>query len=196
MPPKDPSILLDMDGILADIWTPWFYQYNNEYNDTLNISQIKDFALDLDSGRLVKPECGKKFFNYLTEDFYRNLRPLEGAISAVHRLADSGYVIKIATALPWNQLDPGVAKSKIAWLNEHLPFIDTKDIHILHYKHYIPADAFVDDWPLQLKNYRKAHPHAVLATIHYPYNTDVDKRDVYLADNWQQIFEHLKCHFG
>lgn len=194
MRPKEPVLLLDMDGILADIWTPWFYRYNNEYNDTLSISLVKDFVLDFD--HLVKPECGKKFFKYLTEDFYRNLLPLEGAISAVHHLAHVGFEIKIATALPWKHLDPGVAKSKVAWLNEHLPFLDTKNIHILHHKHYVPADAFVDDWPLQLKNYRAAHPHAVLATIHYPYNTDVDRRDVYLADNWYQITDHLRSRFG
>jgi len=187
-----------MDATLTDIWTPWFERYNNDYDDDLKLEQIKDFLIDVDSGGLIKPECGEKFFEYLNEDFYLGLEPLPGVKEAVASMHyDHGWHVKIATALPWRFVDPGVAKAKIIWLMKHFKFLKVSDINIITDKEFVPADAFVDDWPFMLSKYRAEHPHAVLAALEFPYNRDVvDPRDVFLAKNWDQILSHFESRLA
>ena len=64
---KAPKILaFDIDGVLADLHTAWLDEYNKDFDDNLTISYITQWEMD----KFVKPECGKKIFNYLKRPLF------------------------------------------------------------------------------------------------------------------------------
>ena len=164
-------ILCDMDGVLVDLMAGWLHAYNRDYNDTLG----KDKILSWELHHYVKPECGQKIYNYLSQpNFFFGLAPLPGALEGLTKLKEAGHDIVICTA-------PGGAESatdKIYWLQKYLPWINIKDVIIAHRKDLVKADILIDDSPINLVSYRDAFPRAVTITFDYPYNqkTVVDFR--------------------
>ena len=48
-------ILIDMDGILADLLGKWLRHYNDDYDDCLTINMVDSWHL----WECVKPECSQ-----------------------------------------------------------------------------------------------------------------------------------------
>ena len=62
------KIGIDLDSTLNNLDKVWLDRYNNDYNDN-----IKEWS-QWDMEKIVKPECGKKIYNYLHEkNFFLNL---------------------------------------------------------------------------------------------------------------------------
>ena len=76
-------LALDIDSVLADLMPVWVERYNIDYNDNLTVKKIKDW----DMSRFVKPECGKKIFDYLNDpNLYDYVNPIENAWEGVNAL--------------------------------------------------------------------------------------------------------------
>ena len=50
------KILVDVDGVCADLHMTWLHRYNTDYDDHLIHSDITRWAIH----EFVKPECGTK----------------------------------------------------------------------------------------------------------------------------------------
>lgn len=88
------TIVLDVDGVLLDIHTPWLEKYNRLYDDNLRREDIVVW----DSHTLVKPECGKKYYGLRTPDLYDEVLPIPGAQDGVEELLRMGHHLVVVTS--------------------------------------------------------------------------------------------------
>ena len=160
------SVILDMDGILADLLPAWLARYNADYGAHLTCDVIRGWDLD----PYVVPECGRDIYRYLRDpDLFRALAPVSGAVEGVAALRDAGVPLQVVSAAA-----PVLHSAKRDWLADHfgewgLELAETAIFTAE--KHRIPAPVFVDDSPGQQRSYCRAHPTAHVATLAYPYNT-------------------------
>jgi 5'-nucleotidase len=158
-------VILDMDGILADLLTPWLARYNADYGDQLTVAEVT--AWDLHT--IVRPACGRAVYQYLRDpDLFRHLPLIPGAQEAVDTLRRRGWDPVIVTAAGSTQ-----HAAKAAWLHEHFPAIPADHLVFTAGKTLIPAGVFIDDAPHNLIPYRAAYPTAQVLTLAYPYNATV-----------------------
>ncbi len=188
-------ILCDLDGIVADLFTPWLEMYNEEWDDDLELAEITDW----DMHQFVKEAAREHIYKYFDlPDFFANLKPLPGAVEALRTIHAMGHELMIATAVE----GPGGAKDKIGWVHRVLPFIDRHNIYTGHKKSRIEADVLIDDSPRNIKHYRTRWASAHILTIAYPYN---EQSSEYLnlraesykdtAAAWMQIVDYLRSAF-
>ena len=75
---------------------------------------------------------------------FRNPPPVEGAIEAVKKLAESGkYELFIATSAPWG--NAGSAMDKRFWIEEHFGNLFHKRMFVTHRKDLLLGDYLIDD---------------------------------------------------
>jgi 5'-nucleotidase len=84
-----PIIALDVDGVLLDLHTPWLARYNRDYNDSLSVEQVTDWSIH----KFVKPECGKRIYDYLDDEIYNLVHPIPGALEFALSCREIGDVI-------------------------------------------------------------------------------------------------------
>lgn len=181
-------IILDMDSIMADIETPWLAECNRRFGDNLTVADIHTWDLHTLS------KGGKRVYEILGEEgFFRNLKPIPGAVEAAQELVRRGHELHVVTACEF----PFAAKEKVEWFHETLHFLGKRRLWIGHEKHMLRADAIIDDGPHNAIAYRAAHPDALIMTIGYGYNKDCPAYDLIAGDfsdtvaAWAQILERL-----
>jgi 5'-nucleotidase len=78
------------------------------------------------------------------QGLFRNPPPIEGAIEAVKKLAESGkYELFIATAAPWG--NPMAAMDKRFWIEDHFGDLFHKKMFVTHRKDLLMGDYLIDD---------------------------------------------------
>ncbi len=161
------TVLCDLDGMVADLMTPWLRAYNQQYGDTLTHAQLLDF----DIHHFVKPECGQKIYDFINSgDVYTQLEPLAGALSGIEVIEQMGHNVVIVTA---GAKHVHTAGHKLEWCKKHLGF-NRKKVIIAHQKELVRGDVFLDDSPKMIRNYRAAWPNTPILTIAYPHNLCVE----------------------
>ena len=119
-------VFIDMDGVLVD------------------------FKDAIETAYHINPEYKKKFKNNPDEikGIFKNPKPIDGAIDAVIRLANSGkYDLFIATATPWE--NPKAAMHKRLWIEKYFGDLFLKKMFTTHRKDLLIGDYLIDD---RLKN--------------------------------------------
>lgn len=117
-------ILIDMDEVIVDFYShPTLKIPKDEYNHP----------------------------NMFEEGYFRNLKPLPGAIKAVRKLINSNeYDVYIATKpvaeLPYSYSD------KVRWIKEYLPELESKII-LAQVKGMLKGDYLIDDTPENAKGF-------------------------------------------
>ena len=119
-------LYIDMDGVLVDLGK----EFENFYSEFPNLRErFKD--------------CPDHIHG-----IFRNPPPMEGAIEAVNKLAESGkYEIFIATAAPWG--NPESAADKRYWIEKYFGKLFHKKMIVTHRKDLLMGDYLIDD---RLKN--------------------------------------------
>ena len=78
------------------------------------------------------------------QGLFRNPPPLEGAIEAVKKLAESGkYELFIATSAPWG--NAGSAMDKRFWIEDYFGTLFHKRMFVTHRKDLLLGDYLIDD---------------------------------------------------
>ena len=111
MTDKKKIVYIDMDGVIVNFgWAiqDWFNKHPH----------------------LV--ERYKEFPDHI-QGLFRNPPPIEGAIEAINKLAESGkYELFIATSAPWG--NAGSAMDKRLWIEDHFGNLFHKKMFITHRK--------------------------------------------------------------
>jgi 5'-nucleotidase len=158
---------VDLDDTCADLHAHWLGAYNEEHGEKYGRLTNMDMT---DWGCIGRTPIGHAMYDYLDRpDFFRNLPPYPGMAAALGGLVKRGHRVVVTTACLKTQYAP----QKAAWVKEHMPFVDRKDVFFGASKELLRFDAFVDDAPHNIEAYRKAWPYAFIGTIAFPYNACV-----------------------
>lgn len=102
------TIYIDIDDVCANLMEQWLARYNQDYDDNLTAEQIVDW----DTSKFVKPECGTKIFDYLSDrTLYDDVKPATGALEGVKVLREEGHRVIFLTAFV-----PKMSGRKFEWL--------------------------------------------------------------------------------
>lgn len=173
-PKGKPVLLVDLDGICADLAGKWLSVYNREWNDDLTLDEIVEWEWH----RFVRPECGKRIYHYLSRPgFFADLHPIPGAIPVLERLQARAELV-VLTASP-----RAAMADKVAWVRRHLPFVPRENIIITYRKDLVRGDVLFDDAPRNLRYFQ-----GVRVMLDYPYNRHFHQ--CYRVRDWAE-FERL-----
>lgn len=166
------SIGIDLDCTLNNLIDEWISRYNADYNDNLAMPTKWDFS------DKVKPECGKKIYEYLHEPgFFYNLNIQKDATEVLKWLYDN-YDVYIVTAYTSD-----VCHDKTEWVKKYLPFFDVEKILFCNKKGLLNIDYLIDDGPHNIKDFKQ-----VGIIYDYPYNQDLDPlKYPNRVHNWAEI---------
>jgi 5'-nucleotidase len=187
------TLLVDLDGILADLTTSpngWYDRYNAMHPDNV-LTQENVVEWDIKNARHTKD-----LFKVLSEPgLFRGLSPLAGSQEGLKALYI--YIVTAATATTYT------IKEKLEWLDEHFDFMDRRHFIAAYNKSLIRGDFLIDDGPHNIEDWLEANNDGKVVTIDYPYNRDINPRtalrvtrtygyrDTHSA--WEQIVRELKA---
>lgn len=153
-------ILVDMDGVLADVYPRFFELYEEE----TGLKKTMDGLIGLKEG-----EAFPELYRWVeTPGFFRTIPVMPGS-QRVLKLLNETYeilVISMATEFPTSLTD------KQLWINDHFPFISWKQVIFCGNKKLIPADLMIDDHFKNLDNFDGEtimfiQPHNINNTDHH-----------------------------
>ena len=152
-------ILVDMDGVIADVYPRFFELYEQETGNKKTMGEI----IGLKEG-----EAFPELYRWVeTPGFFRNI-PVIPDSQRVLKLLNETYeiiVVSMATEFPASLTD------KQLWLNDHFPFISWRQVIFCGNKSLIPADLMIDDHFKNLDNFKGEtimfiQPHNINNTDH------------------------------
>ena len=149
------NILVDMDGVLADVYSRFFELHEQETGKRLTVDDV--------SGLLEAEAFHGQRKWVTTPGFFRSVPVMEGSIQGLQLLNDKYDVIVASMATEF----PDSLTDKQIWLHEHFPFITWKQIIFCGNKDLIKADIMIDDHPKNLDLFKGetimfTQPHNVL----------------------------------
>ncbi len=104
-------IAIDMDGVLADVYSQFIKMHAEEFGEKLVLADLDGKTESEAFPRLLKHVNSKGFFRYA---------PLiKGCQESIKRLNEKYKVFIVSAAMEF----PGSLTEKQLWLNEHFPFI-------------------------------------------------------------------------
>jgi len=140
---KRKKIGIDLDSTLNNLETVWIERYNQDYNDSLK--EWDNWELD----KVIKPECGKKIFEYLREPgFFYNLDIKKDAKEVVDFLSKHFELYIVTAYIPETCLD------KANWIKKHKLAIDEKNVIFINNKGLLELDYLIDDGPHNFKDFK------------------------------------------
>lgn len=136
-------IAVDQDQVLADLFTPWVEAVNKNEKENVTHHDVKTWDI------CSYFKCGKKVYEYLTYELFRQLPVIEDSQSVMKKLMKEYevYIVTSATSYPKTML------AKIEWLSDHFPFIPSSNIILCGNKKIIRADIMIDDGVHNLEHF-------------------------------------------
>lgn len=164
------KIAIDMDGVLANIYSQFHKMHLEEYGET-----IADEEIDGVEERQAFPGASKYVRN---QGFFRTAPVIDDCQRVVEKLTGYYDIFIVSAALEF----PNSLNEKLLWLEEHFPFITWKQTVFCGSKDIIRADMMIDDHFRNLdtfmgETYLFTQPHNKLA------DCGVHKR----VSNWLEI---------
>lgn len=168
------QILVDMDGVLADVYAQ-FLRLEQEETGVLQPAE----ALVGKSEHEAFRHCD----DYVRSDgFFRTAPLMEGAFEGLRYLNDRYRVLIVSSATEY----PKSLAKKQAWLEEHFPFISWKQMIFCGEKDSIKGDIMLDDHP---KNLDVFDGRKILFT--QPHNALNQNPDYERVTGWEAVRQLL-----
>lgn len=156
-------ILCDIDGVMADCLKHWINLLNRYHNEGLIHSDITEW----DVHPFCKNATPQQVYGFLNEPgFFLHLDPIPGAVETVQKFIADGHEVVFVTACTHGH------KDKRTWLQRHLPDFDLKNLIFAERKELVHGDVLIDDRPLNLRAWQKAHPDGTAICFAHPYNKE------------------------
>jgi 5'-nucleotidase len=171
-------ILVDMDGVLADVYSRFFQLHKDEYGEELSVKDI----IGLKEAEAFPSQL--KWIN--TPGFFRSIPVMEGSQNVLKRLNECYEVIVVSMATEF----PNCLTDKQLWLAGHYPFISWKQIVLSGRKDIIQADIMIDD---HVKNLDKFKGETIMFT--QPHNMNITEMRHRRVDTWEEIERVLLRNF-
>ncbi|MDR0429254.1 MAG: 5'(3')-deoxyribonucleotidase [Tannerellaceae bacterium] len=168
------QILVDMDGVLADVYKQFQLFEKQETGKERKPEEVTG---------LPEYEAFPNSYKYVNiKGFFRNAPVIEGSIEGLNYLNNKYNVLVVSSATEF----PNSLKEKLEWLNEHYPFITWKQLILCGTKDSIKGDIMIDD---HLKNLDCFEGEKMLFT--QPHNMLINSPLYKRIYNWNEIIEKL-----
>jgi 5'-nucleotidase len=163
-------ILVDMDGVLVDIYTTFFELHEKETGEKLTLKDI--------SGLLEAEAFTNQRKWVSTPGFFRNLPVMPGSRQALLNLSNvyDIIIVSLATEFPYCLTD------KQLWLHDNFPYISWQQIVFCGDKNIIEADIMIDDHFKNLDNFKG---RTILFT--QPHNILIKDSQHTRVSSWEEI---------
>jgi 5'(3')-deoxyribonucleotidase len=164
------QLLVDMDGVLADVYSQFLHLEFEETGVRQNIEALY--------GR-PEPDAFPYYEQHVhSRNFFRKAPTVRDSIEGLTYLNDKYRVLIVSSAMEF----PHSLTEKYDWLNEFYPFITWKQIVFCGDKSALKGDIMIDDHPKNLDYF--AGRKILYTQPHNIYLTNVQYRRV---DNWKQL---------
>lgn len=168
------QVLVDMDGVLADVYTQFI---TLEYKHSGTILNPKDLY-----GK-TEEEAFPSFSQHVrSHGFFRTVPLIPESIEGLKYLNEKYNVLIVSSATEF----PDSLSEKQAWLNEHFPFITWQQIIFCGRKDSIKGDIMIDDHPKNLSSFSGKR---LLFT--QPHNIYIKNNSYMRVSGWKEITEIL-----
>lgn len=152
-------ILVDMDGVLADVYHRFFELHEIETGERKSPDEI----IGLKEAEAFPGVA--KWVN--TPGFFRSIPVMEDSQRVLNLLNNSYEVIIVSLATEF----PLCLTDKQLWIQEHFPFISWKQVVFCGNKNLVKADLIIDDHFKNLDNFEGERllyiqPHNLNNTTH------------------------------
>lgn len=169
------TILVDMDSIIADFLKGILDAYEAETGDRLTEEAVGQWDYVFPNGK----DC---YAYFSRPGFFRDLKPIPGAIEAIKAFQEAGHEVLIVSSATLTNV-PG---EKFEWLSEFMPDFKRQDVMFVARKEFVRGDVLIDDYPRNVEPWAKKNVWGKIYTLKYEYNKDCSAYDL-RADNWDQI---------
>lgn len=176
---NDIIAIVDVDDVTAELMGKWLEVYNKEYEDSVEKSQITDWAVH----EFVKPLCGRKFYNYLTKKLYNDISPIEGALDGINKLRQYAHVVFVTSFIP------KTAGAKYEWLLHHGFLDNSKDYVETYSKGLIKADILIDDGWHNIQSFKGHLP----ILYNQPWNEKYKHH--FRAKDWNGVIDLVRAYY-
>ncbi len=163
-------VLVDMDGVLADVYNRFFTLHEEETRTRLTIQDI----IGLKEAEAFPGQL--KWVN--SPGFFRSVPVMPGSQAGLKWLNEKFEVVVVSMATEF----PVCLTDKQLWLNEHFPFISWKQVVLCGNKNLIQADIMIDD---HLKNLDGFNGETIIFT--QPHNMNLTELKHKRVDSWPEI---------
>lgn len=163
------QILVDMDGVLADVYSQ-FIDY--EHKNTGILWRIEDFE--------GKPEDTIPSFrrHVMTPGFFRTAPLMPDSVEGLRFLNQHFRVLIVSSATEF----PQSLVEKQAWLNEYYPFITWQQMIFCGSKDSIRGDIMIDDHPKNI-----CHFEGQRIMFSQPHNKFLKVDNCIRVSGWREI---------
>lgn len=167
-------VLVDMDGVLADIYAQLIECEYQESGIRLSIDKMNGKS-EVDSF--------KNALDYIYADgFFRNLPVMEGAVDILRQINEKYELFIVTAAMEF----PNSLTEKYYWLEEHFPFIHWKQIVMCGSKTVVRGDIMIDD---HFKNLDYFEGQTLLFS--QPHNISGNDRNHTRVNSWYDVAKIL-----
>ena len=167
-------IAVDMDGVLADVYSQFLKMHSEEYGQQLTMADVEG---------IPEREAIPGILKYVnSEGFFRKAPLIPGCQKYISLINEKYklYIVSAAMEFPLSLIE------KQLWLNEHFPFISWQQIVFCGSKEIIKADIMIDD---HFKNLDYFTGDTLLFT--QPHNKLSDPGIHKRVNNWNEIGQIL-----
>lgn len=163
-------VLVDMDGVLADVYHRFFELHEEETGTRLSVQDI----IGLKEAEAFPNQL--KWVN--TPGFFRSVPVMSGSQKGLRKLNKYFELVIVSMATEF----PVCLTDKQLWLNDYFPFISWKQIVFCGNKNIIEADIMVDD---HLKNLDNFNGKTIMFT--QPHNMNLPVSRHIRVESWGEI---------
>ena len=165
-------LLIDMDGVLADLYGSWVRAICDEikpidFSDWKTWEPHKDLGVSEDMYKIIE-----------RSGFFTDLKPLPNAIEVAEALWVK-YDCRIVSAASYKA---DVVREKVRWLEEYFPFVNKRQLVFTKDKSIVSGDYLLDDGPHNIEDFP-----AGKILFDQPFNRDIDFPINLRVFNWYQV---------
>ena len=180
-----PIVLLDVDGVIANLLKSLLCEINKQTGLKLTEKDVTDwdiFECLNHTNYDIKSICLNCFSQ---PGFAYNLEPYEYAVESIATLQTMADVYILT--MPFDS--PTWVADRTRWLKEHFNISPDKIIYA-HDKCMINGDIFIDDRPYFVESWKKTHPNGLALLWDQPYNKLCETTS--RIDSWPSLLEIVK----
>lgn len=170
-----PSIAVDMDGVLADVYKQFITMHKKETSELLSEEDL--------AGKTEAEAFPHILKHVNSPGFFSTVPLIAGSQRVMERLNDHFELFIVSAAMEF----PNSLKEKHDWLAEHFPFIHWKQIVLCGSKSVICTDIMIDDHFKNLDVFKGKR--TILFT--QPHNVIADPGRHHRVDTWEEVEQLL-----